>query len=163
MKKCWKGDPWTLDRADINALHLQLAQGPLMGHFLERIEIYPAILDKFAVELARKLPGLKDLTIFHAPNSFPLKSLRATTLIALGQFPSVVNLSLLGIIFRTFGDFARVVCAFSSLCSTTLTYVKWQRGEAYSLLGEPFAKLLRLQSIIVCAFSIERLDVDADI
>ncbi|OCH91807.1 hypothetical protein OBBRIDRAFT_825108 [Obba rivulosa] len=145
MKDDRKGDILTLD---FNALHGRLASDLLIGHFLERVEIYPSMLNKFAGELAGKLHGLKHLTIFHGPESRPLRQLRPFVLIALSKFRSVIDLSLLGVVFATFGDFARVICTFVNLSSATLSHVAWQRGEAFDLLEEPFAKELRLKSVI---------------
>ncbi|OCH86839.1 hypothetical protein OBBRIDRAFT_201243 [Obba rivulosa] len=134
---------------DMYRLRRHLSTVPLVGHFLKEASIPAQSIPKFACEFSGKLPGLRKLHIGGTKDAISLLR-RTPSLAALPRFRGVVELILVDVVFWSFADLARLVCAFPSLVRLILDRVTWQRGEGRSLACEPYARSLNLHDIQVC-------------
>jgi len=138
----------------MDALHRSLRQDALAGQLLREVRIPAESLTRFVYAFSGKLPGLRSLQICtpeldpaSQPDPTHLFPVRTEFLRSARRFHRVEALRFEDVVFESFNDFARFVCAFQNLAHLTLENVSWVKDKTRGLDSEPFARSLRLRTI----------------
>lgn len=130
-------------------------QDPAVAFLLTQVTVEVKWAHRFFYECTRKLPHVNHLAVGSTvrKSQVELGTLRRPIYLAASCFHAVNRLSLRNVIFQTFGQFIRLICAFPGVTTLELDRVSWRRDEGpHSWVNEPFAKSLHLYDIQVCLF-----------
>ncbi|OCH93451.1 hypothetical protein OBBRIDRAFT_302728 [Obba rivulosa] len=132
---------------DILRLRSHLRNNPLVGLSLTKVLLPVESMRAFLYMFSGRLYALQSIFIEADLQFTAAPLLRAPVYAACSRFSNVRKLHLSNIVFWSFGNFARLICALRSLVKLTLKRVSWDGDEGRSLADEPFATCLRLKVI----------------
>ncbi|EMD34842.1 hypothetical protein CERSUDRAFT_75743 [Gelatoporia subvermispora B] len=138
-----------LDRLGLQHLRRHVHSNPLTVHLLQDLTVSVETLVRFVFEFSGNLHNLRTLNIEGDDEALALFPMRMPFYSALSCFRKVTKMSLRGVGFSTFRDFARFICSFPGLLQLELVQVSWRTGAQRPLAEEPFAKSLNLHQISI--------------
>lgn len=117
------------------------AQGSVLARIVREVLVHPLRLSSFAVAITHKMESYCSLCISRLDTERSM-TLRLTERLTVAQFGFITQLELQSVIFATFLDFARVVCAFPMLRGLWMANIVCKGNDFCGLEDVAFAQHL---------------------